>query len=188
ALPIWSKANDKFKSITPDRTVYLSGSGNAYVNFFYINQNELGSLTIKYIDNQTGKALRAQNKTERLKIGDTATFTVPASIASGGRTHYVMNNPASSIKITGDNVVTLKYNANPNVDFEYIDRTTGKKIGGTSYHHQRGTNFSKTPPSSVTSGGKKYYREDSGAIKFNSLWADKTVKIYYTNMKDVTVR
>src|SRR5699024_6760053 len=66
--------------------------------------------------------------------------------------------------------------------------TTGKKIGGTSYHHQRGTNFSKTPPSSVTSGGKKYYREDSGAIKFNSLWADKTVKIYYTNMKDVTVR
>src|SRR5699024_3698435 len=58
-----SKANDKFKSITPDRTVYLSGSGNAYVNFFYINQNELGSLTIKYIDNQTGKALRAQNKT-----------------------------------------------------------------------------------------------------------------------------
>lgn len=183
-----SKANDKFNSITPDRTVYLSGSGNAYVNFFYINQNELGSLTIKYIDNQTGKALRAQNKTERLKIGDTATFTVPASISSEGRTHYVMNNPASSIKITGNNVVTLKYNANPNVDFEYIDRTTGKNIGGTSYHHQRGTNFSKTPPSSVTSGGKKYYREDSGAISFNSLWADKTVKIYYTNMKDVTVR
>lgn len=183
-----SKTKDKFQSITPDRTVYLSGGGNAYVNFFYIDQNQLGSLTINYIDNQTGKTLRAQNKTERLKIGDTATYSVPNSIAANGRTYYVMNSPATSIKITGNNVVNLKYNPNPNVDFEYIDRTTGKKIGGTSYHHQRGTNFSKTPPSSTTSGGKTYYREESGAITFSSLWLDKTVKIYYTNQKDVTVR
>lgn len=165
------------------------------LNFFYVNQKDLLTFRINYLDRESGEALYGVDKDNKSNAvrgfkqlrnvlkGTTVTYYNPKVLIGTDNRIYERvagENTSTSLKLNTNTTLNVRYQKQPIVTVKYVDADTGNEIRREMHQVRYGSNFTHNPSETFTKGGKEYYvYEEDNNVRIPNVTKDTVVEVDY---------